>query len=109
MSVRPPRSLGQRPEPGALDALEYELLQEKASTLARVTQALAAFVASEEKGLGESSGDARREQLLDAAGEALWNFVVQREICGLRNTEAALRDYRVPAAVRLRIGVVRRR
>jgi hypothetical protein len=34
---------------------------------------------------------------------------VQREACGLRNTEAVLRDYKVPAAVRLRMGVVRKR
>ena len=41
---------------------------------------------------------ARRERLLDRAGEALWCFVVQREAFGLRNTEAVLRELQVPMA-----------
>ena len=52
--------------------------------------------------------EARREELLEAAGEALWFLVVQREACGLSNTEAMLRTYDVPLAVRLRMGPARR-
>ena len=89
-------------------------MEEKASTLGRLTQAfekaLAAFVAWEQQ---SAAGDAQlageRERLLDEAGEALWWLVVQREACGLRNTEAVLRVYCVPAAVRLRMGVRTRR
>lgn len=101
MSVRPPQSFQSGRAGGSLDVLEYEVLQEKASTLGRLTdnfvKALAAFNASPED-----------ELLLDAAGDALWYFVIQRELCGLRNTESVLRDYRVPAALRLRMGVARR-
>ncbi len=100
MSVGAPRSLSPQPSAGAIDALEYELLQEKASTLGRVTQnferALAAHLAS--------PADV---SLLEAAGEALWYFVIQRELCGFRNTDAVLRELGLPAAVRLRMGVRR--
>ena len=39
------------------------------------------------------------------AGDALWCFMVQREACGLRDPRPVLRDYRVPAEVRNRMGV----
>ena len=114
MSFRPPRSLLPRALPGALDVLEYETMQEKAAALGRVTRsfeaalaALADFEAAEARA-PERPRLARREALLDAAGRALFEFVVQREACGLRNTEAVLKHYEVPAAVRLRMGVVRR-
>ena len=100
MSLRQPASLPTR-QSAAVDVLEYELLQEKASTLSRVTQiferALAAHLAAPED-----------PDLFAHAGEALWHFVIQRELCGLRNTEAVLREYRVPAPLRLRMGVTRR-
>ena len=112
MTLKQPR----HPMPGAnpvLDAIQLEVMQEKASTLGRLTEtfetalgALLAFQAEEgERGAGSG---ARREALVDAAADALWHFVVQREACGLRNTEAVLREYRVPAVVRLRMGIVRR-
>jgi hypothetical protein len=40
-----------------------------------------------------------------AAGEVLWSFIVQREACGLRDSARAMRDYGVPAEVRLRMGI----
>lgn len=101
MSVRAPQSLQSRPAWGSVDVLEYEILQEKASTLGRLTRRFEEALAAH----GAAPDD---EALLDAAGEALWHFVIQRELCGLRNTEAVLRENRVPPAVRLRMGVARR-
>ena len=115
MIVRPPRILAPRQADTAFDALQHEVLQEKASTLGRLTQAFESALAElrrfeAETGASRSEDqDSRREALLDAAADALWIFVVQREACGLRNTEAVLRDYGVPTAVRLRMGVHRRR
>ena len=91
--------------------LETELMQEKAATLGRLTRtfehALAAYVSRSE---GESAVPEADEQALrDAAADALWQFVVQRETCGLRNTEAVLREYRVPLSIRRRMGVRRNR
>jgi hypothetical protein len=57
-------------------------------------------------GEADPRDDARleRKRLVAAAGEALWYYVVQREACGLRDTERVLRKYRVPREVRLRMG-----
>ena len=92
--------------PGNVDLLEYELVQEKAATLARVYKrlraaldALAAY--DREPAAGEAGA---REELVAAAGEALWYYVIQREVCGLRDSEAVMRALAVPREVRLRMG-----
>jgi hypothetical protein len=112
MSTRPPRHLA-APAGTAIDVLQYELIEEKAATLGRLTRtferafaALRAFETAPCSHLDQRRA-AEREALVDEAAEALWHFVVQREACGLRNTEAVLREYGVPAAVRLRMGVIR--
>jgi hypothetical protein len=46
----------------------------------------------------------RRRELLADAGEALFLYVVQREVMGLTGTAAVLDEMRVPAEVRLRMG-----
>jgi hypothetical protein len=106
VNVRPPRILTPRPELGPLDALQYEVLQEKAATLSRMVQNFEEALSALKSFAGDDAE--RREGLLDAAGEALWFLVVQREACGLSNTEAMLRTYDVPPAVRLRMGPARR-
>lgn len=85
------------------DALRVELLHEMAASLAgaslRVERALAALTAAT---------PVEREARLDAAGEAAWFLVVQREACGLRDGERVLDLLGVPGEVRLRMGVRRR-
>lgn len=98
-------------------ALDYEIAREKASALGRLGRrletalaALAAFDA-ESKDEGFASPATRNEQrkeLVAAAGEVLWSFIVQREACGLRDSARAMRDYGVPAEVRLRMGILPR-
>ena len=44
--------------------------------------------------------------LVTEASVALWQFVVQREACGLRDMRYVLRDYRVPPEVAARMGVL---
>jgi hypothetical protein len=114
MSLKPPRHHAPNDLSRPANALEYELMQERAVALGRLARnfesALAALRAFDGQATGEAPerSASRRERLLDAAGEALWCLVVQREACGLRNTEAMLAVYDVPAAVRLRMGVARR-
>jgi hypothetical protein len=95
-------------------ALDYEIAREKASALGRLGRrleaalaALAAFDAQvDEEGAGSPVlRRERRDALVAAAGEALWMFIVQREACGLRDSTRAMRDYGVPADVRLRMGI----
>lgn len=100
MSIRPPKALA--PKDALKDdpltaALEHEVLAEKAATygrlLARLERALQLY------------RDTETDDSLAAAGEALWHVAIQRELCGFRNHEAFYREYRVPPAVRLRMGL----
>jgi hypothetical protein len=111
--MRPPRITPTFSGPGNVDLLQYEIVQEKAATLARIGKrlqaaldALAAFdAAGGDAGGGAGDGD-RREALVAGAGEALWYYVIQREVCGLRDGEAVMRQLGVPREVRLRMGFV---
>jgi hypothetical protein len=47
-----------------------------------------------------------RARLVQEASYALWCFIVQRESCGLRDPRPVIRDYRVPAEVHNRMGIV---
>lgn|GEM_PF-831579 len=107
--LKAPRILQGRPGSG-VDVLEYELFQEKASTLARMggklksaLDALAAYDAAHEP----RTDDTERAELVATAGEMLWYYVVQREVCGLRDTDAVLRHLGVPKEVRLKMGMRR--
>ncbi len=113
MSLKPPRILAPKVPARAIPivtTLDEEILEEKRANLARLTKTFEAKLsawrtAEAEPGAFEPE---RRRRLFDDAAEALWQFVVQREACGLRNTEAVLREYDVPAALRLRMGARRR-
>jgi hypothetical protein len=94
-----------------VDPFAYEILQEKAANLARLgtklNEALAALRAFDAQQGREADIEERGEQrqaLVDAAGEALWYYVVQREVCGLRDAEPLLRQLDVPREVRRRMG-----
>jgi hypothetical protein len=112
MTVRPPHRFTPKlwaNSPTA--ALEYEIAQEKASTLGRLGRALEAALAKlaafddERPEKAHESKRKKRRALVDEAGYALWLFVVQREALGLRDTRTLMRDYRVPAEVYNRMGV----
>jgi hypothetical protein len=113
MSYRLPRHFASQHRESNVEALNYELLQESASTLARLglrlersLEALAAHDAAAGEG-GEKT--AERDALVAAAGESLWYYVVQREVMGLRDNESVMRQLGVPREVRLRMGLAPRR
>ena len=110
MTVRPPHSLSPNiwtTNPAA--TLDYEIAQEKASSLGRLGRgleaALAALRAHDEKKPAEGSRETRRA-LVAEAGYALWMFVVQREALGLRDARQVMRDYQVPPEVQGRMGLL---
>lgn len=110
MTVRPPKSLSPPySASGALSALEYELLSERADALGRhglkVEKAIAALQALERN----ETTPQQRENLLDDAADAVWAFLIQREICGLRDSRDAVRRYGLPKEVMARLGIVRRK
>lgn len=105
--MRPPRNPSSRAT--NVDIFEYELLQEKAATLARLGRRASAALDAL-KAFDAAPGDAgERDELVRAAGEAMWYYVIQREVCGFRDSEALLRQLAVPREVRLRMGVFPRR
>ena len=92
-------------------ALDYEIAQEKASTLGRLGRALEAALAALQTfdaELIEPNPESRKERraLVAQAGYALWLFVVQREALGLRDSRQVMRDYRVPPDVQNRMGLL---
>lgn len=103
MSLKPPRRFTAKSlEAGSFGGLEHELMAESAQNLGHAARELRTALDR----LAAAGEDAPgRAALVAAAGERLWYLVVQREACGLRDTEALLRDYRVPAEVRLRMGL----
>ena len=99
-----------------LDVLEYEIRQEQAATMGRLERELRAALDAldtfnRRASSGKTAADSRdpeRARLVDAAAYALWNFVVQRECSGFRETEQVLKDYAVPVEVRAKMGAIRR-
>jgi Family of unknown function (DUF6665) len=96
-----------------VDLLNYEIVQEQASALGRLGRGLEVALKELREfdalhpHAGASCGARRaRRALVSAASHALWMFVVQREVCGLReNQRSLMRDYGVPAEVQGRMGV----
>lgn len=115
MALPPPH---RRPDRGQENPLDYEIAREKAAALGRLGRGLecaladladfdassAARVSPQEPEPESSQRRAARATLLDAAGHALWLFLVQRDACGLRDARAVMRDYRVPSEVQARAG-----
>ena len=87
-------------------ALDYEVVQEQASALGRAGRALeAALKALSDYDRTVTENRVGRAELVQAASDALWCFIVQRECCGLRDPRPVIRAYRVPAEVQNRMGV----
>jgi hypothetical protein len=108
--LRPPQTLVSSTG-NKVELLEHEIVREKVATLARIgaklrdaLDALATFDREHREG---EDRRAERDELVAAAGEALWYYVIQREVCGMRDNEAVLREWGVPREVRLRMGMRR--
>lgn len=103
MSVRLPQGFSTTAASDARhDALESEILAEKAAALGRAGRRVQAAL----RALGAASPDERDERL-DEAAEAAWAFLTQREICGLRDRDRVIADYAIPREVLNRMGAAR--
>lgn len=110
--LRPPRSLSAPPQ--SESALDYEIAREQAAALGRLGRALETAldaITEFDRSHGEHADRSSpsppaqtRIRLVQAASQALWYFVIQREACGLRDPRPVLRAYRVPAEVVNRMG-----
>ena len=88
--------------------LENELKGEVATSLglsARRLERKLDMLRKFETAGSDQSARARRERLVADAAEALWGFVVQREVLGMYDTDHVIRTFEVPPEVWKRMGV----
>ena len=98
--MRPLKSLsGEEP----LNPLEAELLAEKTAALGRSGQQVEAALAAL---ASAGAGDTDRPRLLRAAVDAAYFFLIQRELCGLRDHRPVIAHYAIPREVLARLGAV---
>ncbi|QIG81509.1 DUF6665 family protein [Stakelama tenebrarum] len=97
----PDRIAGRLDPEGAVAAVAAEVIQEKAEALADTKRKLKERLAA----LAEATDDTERAQALRAAADAAYGFVIQRELCGLRDSDGALAQLGAPRAVIVRMGV----
>lgn len=104
----PDRFALNRRSDAAFNLLEAEMAAEKASSLGhhgrQVEKALAAL-----KAFDSTTGDAEeRLRLVRRAAREVWAFLVQRELCGLRDQTEVIRHYGIPGEVMVKLGAVQR-
>src|SRR5262245_38011409 len=75
--------------------LRYELLEEQAAALGRTGRKAEAALAA----LKAHEGSEGRAELVKAAADAVWSFLVQREVLGLRDRAAIVAQYAIPPEV----------
>ena len=90
----------------AFNVLEADLIAEKASSLGhhgrKVETAMAAL-----RAFDAATGDPdERARLVRRAAHEVWAFLVQREICGLRDQKQIIKDYGIPGEVLVRLGAI---
>lgn len=102
MTVRPPPSFSAATlQDGLQLALDYEVAAEKASSLGHAGRVVAERMAALRAFQGEKPD---RAPLLKDAADAVWAYFIQRELCGLRRHDDAIREYGIPREVLVRLG-----
>lgn len=102
MSLRPPSRFDTANLQNSLElALDYEVAAEKASSLGYAGRVVAERMAALRAFEGDKSD---RAILLKQAAEAVWGYFIQRELCGLRRHDDAIREYGIPREVLVRLG-----
>jgi hypothetical protein len=85
---------------GADAALRHEIVEEQAATLGRMARKMeVALIALKDHG-GEG-----RAEVVRRATDAVWCFLVQREVLGLRDRAAIVAQYDIPREVLVRLGI----
>ena len=101
-SLRMPQSLSRRLGLETGDAVfRHELLAEQAASLGQAGRKVEAALAT----LRDHPGGEGRAAVLKAAADAVWGFLVQREVLGLRDRNAVIAHYSIPREVMNRLGV----
>ena len=101
-SLRMPQSFSRRLGVETGDAVfRHELLAEQAASLGQAGRKVETALAT----LRDHPGGEGRTAVLKAAADAVWGFLVQREIMGLRDRNAVIAHHCIPREVLNRLGV----
>lgn len=95
------RMPGSGSQKDAMNSIEAAIIAEKAASLGHAGYLLQKALDA----LNGASSQEEREGLTEAAASRAWAYLVQRELCGLRDNRQAVADYAIPAQVMARIGV----
>jgi hypothetical protein len=99
-SLRMPQGLTKPLNGESADAaLRHEIVEEQAAALGRMGRKAEAALAALRAHEGEG-----RAKVLKAAADAVWCFLVQREVLGLRDRAAIVAQYDIPREVMVRLG-----
>ena len=106
MSLRPPSrysasALAGSAGEGAFSPLDHEIAGEKAASLGRAGEKVERTLRSLRACPAGAPG---RPQLLKEATQAVYAYFIQRELCGLRRHNDAIRDFDIPAEVLAGLG-----
>lgn len=102
-SLRMPQSLRSRLGVETGEAvLRHELMEEQAHSLGRAGHKVEMALAA----LRDHPGGEGRSAVLKAAADAVWGFLVQREVMGLRDRAAVIAQYSIPREVLARLGAL---
>lgn len=107
MAIRPPRnltSLPGRPETGQ-SVLEYELLAEQAAGLGHAERL---FLKARKRLAEITPGMNDTDAIYQSVADALYSYIIQRESCGHRSHDDIYEMYQIPAAVRARVGIIKK-
>jgi hypothetical protein len=103
VSRRKPTESGFAPKPeSGASALERALKGESAANLGRLGRAVQAKLAAL-----QAASASEREVREYACAEAVWEYFVQRESCGLVRHDAVIEAYAIPASVLSKVGARR--
>lgn len=106
MAVRAPSTAISRFQAAeARSPLAAEIAAEKAAALGRSGQSVTKALEAYRKAL--ETGDASEER--DRAASAVYGFLIQRELMGLRDRAAIIRDFAIPREVLVRLGATAKR
>lgn len=105
MGFRMPQNLSTKPESqSGAGVLEVEIRAEQAASLGRGGRDVEAALQRLRDFDALGGGPIPRAELVAAAAEQVWGFLIHRELCGLRDRDQVIRDYGVPAEVLCRLG-----
>lgn len=91
-----------------VNLIEHEVFAEKASSLGHHGRLVEKALAALRQHDADNGAAELRPALVRKAAREVWAFLVQRELCGLRDQKEIVRHYGIPAEIMARLGATER-